>query len=387
MKDCKVFLTGATGLVGSSLIVDLVRQGCVGKFVCLVRSARDVTASERLLRAVREECVFEGREDLFSEAMGRVEAVEGDVSTLDDMALSKLPQMQGVSKILHCAADVNLGKDPTGRVFRTNFNGTKSVIELAKRMRASEFHYVATAYVAGKRNGVVYETRNTGEAGYNNAYEESKSKAEDLVRESGLPFAIYRPGIIVGRSSDGRIRRALAFYRILEFLVKFKAKMASAADANPREWVTMKINCAAKASQAVYFTPIDYVQKGIGYLFQHFKSGATYHLTGNSPISAEQILEQTSSVLHIRGIEIGASSMHGTPEERLFTKLIGDLFPYFSTDITFDQANISAAWPDSKEWTYGTKELDLMLRSYLRDHCSRTAWCAWLADNVVDVDG
>ncbi len=386
MKKGKVFLTGATGLVGSSLIVDLIRQGSVEKFVCLVRSAKGVAASDRLHQALKEECAFERHGDLFAEVMRRVDVIEGDVSSLDGTALVKLPQMQGVSKILHCAADVNLGKDPSGRVFRTNFNGTQNVIELAKRMNVSEFHYVATAYVAGKRDGVVYETQDNGEAGYNNAYEESKSKAEDLVRESGLPFAIYRPGIIVGRSSDGRIRRALAFYRILEFLVKLKAKMASAASSDPRDWVTMKINCAAKASRAVYFTPIDYVQKSIGYLFHHFKNGETYHITGDSPVSAAQILKQTSSVMRIRGIEIGSSTMYETSEERLFTKFIGDLFPYFSTNITFDQTNIFAAWPDAKKWTYGAKELDLMLRSYLRDHCSQADWCAGLADNVFESD-
>ena len=111
---------------------------------------------------------------------------------------------------------MNLGKDPTGKTFHINYDGTVNMLELARLVNAKAFHYVSTAYVAGKLVGRAMEAV-PQESGFNNPYEESKCKAEMLVRNSGFPFTIYRPAIITGRRRDGRIRKPLAFYyRILE---------------------------------------------------------------------------------------------------------------------------------------------------------------------------
>ena len=370
----RVFLTGVTGLVGSSVVVALVKAPERYDFVCLVRSSGGRTAQERAEAALRDECAFEGCPECADEVMSRVSVIDGDVATMDPQALAEHPLLKGVDRIFHCAADVNLGKDPTGRVFRINYDGTAHMVELAQLLQVKEFHYVSTAYVAGKLVGTAYERAPDIANGFNNPYEESKGKAELLVRAAGIPFTVYRPGIIIGRCTDGRIRKPLAFYRILEFMQKMKSHSAVQSGQDPSDWIDLNLNCATKTSEHIYFVPIDYVQAAIATLFQRPAVGETYHVTGAYPVTTAQILEATCSVFRIDGMTIGLKRTCETPEERLFSKFIGDLFPYFASDITFDQTNIRRDWPESAQWAYGASNLRTMVKSYLADEFPNVEW-------------
>ena len=370
----RLLLTGVTGLVGSSVVVALVRDRREYEFVCLVRGGGGMSARERAAAALREECAFEGCPELADEVRTRISVVECDISTMDPASLAADPALAGVDEVFHCAADVNLGKDPSGKVVRANYVGTEKMIALAKALGARAFHYVSTAYVAGKTRGVAAETASSGTAGFNNPYEESKGKAELLVRAAGIPFTVYRPGIIVGRCTDGRIRKPLAFYRILEFMQKMKSHSAAKSGQDPSGWIDLNLNCATKTSEHIYFVPIDYVQAAIATLFQRPAVGETYHVTGAYPVTTAQILEATCSVFRIDGMTIGLKRSCETPEERLFSKFIGDLFPYFASDIAFDQTNIRRDWPESAQWAYGASNLRTMVKSYLSDEFPNVEW-------------
>ena len=369
----RIFLTGLTGLVGSAVVVALARERRDVSFVCLVRGSVGVPAAQRAREVIRSECAFEGCPEACEDVLSRVSVIEGDVTSVDAERLAADPELKGVRKIFHCAADVNLGKDPTGRVFTVNYEGTRRMVDLAKRLDVDEFHYVATAYVAGRQTGTVYEQEQHPPS-FNNAYEESKCKAELLVRESGLLFTVYRPGIIVGRKSDGRIRKPLAFYRILEFLQQLKSRTARIKGVPPDGWVDMGINCRTVASEHVYFVPIDYVQSAIAALFPKGASGVTYHVTGDRPVSAAQILRAVCRVFRIDGLSIGMERECKSAEEKMFTKFVGDLFPYFSSDIVFDQQNIRRDFAGLAAYDYGSVDLEVMVRAYLADHYGSVAW-------------
>ena len=132
----RILLTGLTGLVGSSVVVALARARRDCSFVCLVRGAGGLSAEQRAQAVIRDECAFEGCPEICDEVLGRVTAVEGDVTSIDVEQLAANPLLKGVQKVLHCAADVNLGKDPTGRVFTVNYEGTRRMVELARRLGA-----------------------------------------------------------------------------------------------------------------------------------------------------------------------------------------------------------------------------------------------------------
>ena len=177
----KIFMTGITGLVGSAFVVALCRERKDCEFVCLARKFGNTSALERTEKIIRDECAFDGCPEIADEVLSRVSVIDGDVVTMDPEAVAKDPAMKGVNKIFHCAADVNLGKDPTGKTFKINYEGTKNMVALAKLIDAKEFHYVGTAYIAGKLAGTAIEN-NPIDSGFNNPYEESKFKAEWLFK-------------------------------------------------------------------------------------------------------------------------------------------------------------------------------------------------------------
>ncbi len=379
----KIFLTGITGLVGSSFVVALLRERKDVDIVCMVRPDYTGAVLPRVEKAVREQCEFDNCMEDYEKIMSHVSAVGGDVTTMVPSELVKLPEMAGVDTVFHCAADVNLGKDANGRTFRINYNGTVNMLELAKLLKVKAFHYVSTAYVAGKLAGRAMENIPL-ERGFNNPYEESKCKAEMLVRNCGIPFSIYRPAIITGRLCDGRIRKPLAFYRILEFLAKLKKHHCGKAKLDPASVVNMAIHFRAIPSEHVYFVPIDYVQRAITALFQTPVVNRTYHVTGNSPVSTLQIDVAMCKFLRLTGVSVDKDNVPAGSDEKLMTRFLGDLLPYFSSDIVFDQTNIVAALgSEFINWEFGTKGLEVLMRSYYADFFPDVPWLAELV-NIYD---
>ncbi|MEA4863286.1 MAG: SDR family oxidoreductase [Victivallaceae bacterium] len=370
----KIFLTGVTGLVGSSFVTALLRERKDVEFVCMVRPAYNGKVLPRVEQALREQCDFDGCPEALDQIMQRVSAVGGDVTSMVPEELAKLPELAGVDTVFHCAADVNLGKDPTGKTFNINYNGTVNMLELAKLLKVKAFHYVSTAYVAGKLVGRAMEDV-PQDCGFNNPYEESKCKAEMLVRQSGFPFTIYRPAIITGRRSDGRIRKPLAFYRILEFLAKMKKHHCNQTHQDPADVVDMAIHFLAVPSEHVYFVPIDYVQELITALFQKPVCNRTYHVTGASPVTTIQIDQAMCDFLRMEGVRVDAENTDPNVDDKLMTRFLGDLLPYFASDIEFDQTNVVAALgPQVIDWPYGMAGLQRLMRSYYADFYPDVEW-------------
>lgn len=372
----KILVTGITGLVGSAFVAALLKDRSDYEVVCLVRSGGGKSAEERVVSIIRDECAFDGYPEVADAILPRIQVIEGDVATIVPEELAKNEKLNGVNIVFHCAADVNLGKDPTGKVFRINYEGTRNMVELAKLLKVKEFHYVGTAYVAGKLCGTAYEAAPI-DNGFNNPYEESKFKGEYLVRESGIPFSVYRPAIITGRRSDGRIRKPLAFYRILEFLGKVKSHRCSKLGLNPEEFVDMQINFATIPSEHVYFVPIDYVQEAITALFQLPVSNTGYHITGDSPVTTRQIEDSISKILRLDGVSVGENAGKESSSEgsTLMARFVGDLYPYFSSDIVFDQSNVRKALGDKiLDWEYGTKGLETLIKSFYQDYFPNVEW-------------
>ncbi|MBQ9088323.1 MAG: SDR family oxidoreductase [Lentisphaeria bacterium] len=380
----KILVTGVTGLVGSAFVAALLRERDDYEVVCLVRSGGGKSAAERVDSIIRDECAFDGFPQDADRILSKVSVVEGDVTSIVPEELAKDAAMAGVNIVFHCAADVNLGKDPTGKVFRINYHGTENMVALAKLLNVKEFHYVGTAYIAGKLQGTAIED-NPIDSGFNNPYEESKFKAEFLVRNSGIPFSVYRPAIVTGRRSDGRIRKPLAFYRILEFLGKIKSHQCAKRGIDPAEWVPMGINFATVPSEHVYFVPIDYVQEAITALFQKPVTNTAYHITGDSPVTTKQIEHTICKVLRLDDVTVGLEKGSENQNAELMSRFVGDLFPYFSSDIVFDQSNVRKVLGDKVlDWEYGAKGLEILIRSFYKDYFPNVEWLQKLANEEPD---
>jgi thioester reductase-like protein len=370
----KIFLTGITGLVGSSFVTGLLKERDDVEIVALTRASAVKTAAERVDEIIREQCELDGYPELADKIMNSISVIAGDIAEMDPEAVAAMPEVSGVDTVFHCAADVNLGKDPSGKTYRINYHGTENVVELSKLMKIKELHYVCTAYIAGKLHGRAMED-NPIDSGFFNPYEESKYKAEMLVRNAGIPFSIYRPSIIIGRRKDGKIRRALAFYRILEFMAKLKKHTCSKTNQDPTGYVDLNLHFSAANTPYLYFVPIDYIQEAIVKLFQSPVCGKAFHITGDSPISTQQILDAMNKVLKINNVTLGAENHDPTKDEKLLTRFLGDLMPYFSSNIIFDQSNVREVAGDKiLDWSVGMEGLLAMTKTYYRDFFPNVEW-------------
>lgn len=370
----KVLMTGITGLVGSAFVTHLLRSRQDIKIIAIVRGNNARTAQQRVEEILREQCSFDDHPQDVAAMLAAIKVIEGDVATLDVEQLAALPILQGVDATFHCAADVNLGKDPNGRTFKINYIGTKNIVDLSNKLGVKEFHYVSTAYVAGKLTGRAMEDVPIN-SGFNNPYEESKFKAEMLVRNSGIKFTIYRPSIVVGRASDGKVRKPLAFYRILEFMAKLKKHHCAKEHLNPADWVDLRLSFDAVAGHMIYFVPIDYIQLTTCALFQLPVCNKTYHLTTDYPVKANDINRAICETIKIKGVTVEHSQHELNVDEKLLSRLLRDLLPYFSLDIVFDQTNIDAALGDNKPVVkFDFDGLKMLMSSYLLEFFPKVDW-------------
>jgi NADH dehydrogenase len=88
--------------------------------------------------------------------------------------------------VLHLAAAT--GKTRPEKYLAVNTEGTRLLIEQCKRFGVRNFLYVSTIAVKFQDKSQYY-------------YAQSKEKAEDLVKNSGLNYVILRPTIVLGKEA------------------------------------------------------------------------------------------------------------------------------------------------------------------------------------------
>jgi nucleoside-diphosphate-sugar epimerase len=123
---------------------------------------------------------------------------------------------RNVTGIIHLAADTTFSR-PLAQARAVNTEGTRRVLELAAECAFSaRVAYVSTAFVAGKRIGFISENDGEHDAGWANAYEQSKYEAEALVRAQAADWAIFRSSTVVCDDVHGQVTQLNAVHRALQ---------------------------------------------------------------------------------------------------------------------------------------------------------------------------
>ena len=171
----RVFVTGATGLLGGGLCRRLLDERA--QVVGLARSAERAT-------------------DLVARG---VTIVEGNLSQPNDAVEAA---MQGCSAVLHCAGVMGPDFGKPRSYFRTvNVEGTRRIAEAALAAKVERFLYVSSAWVYGLDAGPgTNELSSRHPSG--DSYCDTKLEAENLVRglvaDRGLPAVIVQPTEVYG---------------------------------------------------------------------------------------------------------------------------------------------------------------------------------------------
>ena len=203
-----IFLTGATGFLGSYLLAELLQKTSADLY-CLVR-AKDKT--EALARLHDQLAFYQLWREEYN---ARIVTVAGDLSQPSfGLSNTEFTQLAAdVDVIYHNGAQVN-ATYPYARLKASNVDGTKTVLRLASMAQTKPVHFISTLavfFTDNNRNKLILEhdIPILGDS-LKGGYKQSKWVAEALIREAqqrGLPATIYRPGRIWGDSQHAIMDR------------------------------------------------------------------------------------------------------------------------------------------------------------------------------------
>jgi nucleoside-diphosphate-sugar epimerase len=272
-------LTGATGLLGSYLLRDCLRQG--HRLAVLVRPAKRQSGRQRI------EAILHHWEAELGTAMTPPVVIEGEL-TEPDLGLSRA-DLSWIARhcrsVIHNAASLTFhGSDPAGEPWHTNVGGTRRVLDLCQATRIRQFHYVSTAYVSGQRKGRVLESELDVGQTPGNDYEASKIEAEKMVRAADWldPPTVYRPAIIVGDSRTGYTVTYHGFYVMVKLAHTLVSRMVRGSTAGQ----LLVHGLGLSGEECKNLVPVDWVSAALAHIVSRPEHhGRTYHLVTRRPPS------------------------------------------------------------------------------------------------------
>ena len=277
-------------------------------------------------------------------------------------------------RIIHCASDTRFSERNRPESARTNVESLKEILNLAEYSEGSFFHYVSTAYVAGRTSAICHEAPADTD-GFANVYEETKALAERQVAAGcaakDIPYTILRPSIVNGDSQTGRTNRFNALYYHVKSLYYIRdiylKDILNQGGAKSGEWgirldqngaLHLPLHVLLAKRGYVNLIPIDYFVSTVLSILERPESAKIYHITSDSPKTTEEIASYCESWLRMKGIKIvyerPSNGRLLNPAEALFNRFIETYRPYLSDTRIFERSNTDQASAGRKppEFTY-----------------------------------
>lgn len=183
-----IFVTGASGLVGSHLVSRLLKNNV------RIRALRRPDSDLGLLQKVIS------RDHAHPDQMlDKIEWVTGDI--LDYYSLETA--LEKVHTVYHCAAIVSFEGTDKGKMLKNNILGTANMVNAALYHGVEAFCYVSSIAALGRSTKGIQVTEKTiwKNSDRNTVYAQSKHEAEKEVWRGiaeGLPAVIVNPSIVLG---------------------------------------------------------------------------------------------------------------------------------------------------------------------------------------------
>lgn len=194
----RIFLTGATGYLGSKIALKAASSGYLVKAL-----VRDTSSSNA---PVHE----------------NIQLIKGDLNDLHSILFA----MDGCEIVIHSAALAKLHSKDPDEIYKVNVEGTKNVLKAAHMLMVEKFIFTSSCAVMGNSLNLPLTENDPRITPLENDYEISKYWAEELVKEyflEGLKTVILSPPIMYGTGvcSNGNsltsilknaLNRGFAFY-------------------------------------------------------------------------------------------------------------------------------------------------------------------------------
>jgi thioester reductase-like protein len=268
-----ILLTGATGFVGAFLLHDLLKE-TTADIHCLLRAEDIDKGRQRLIRNLNLYFLWD---DSFAD---RIKPVLGDLGEyqlgLSNETFAALAEQ--IDWIYHNGAMVNF-VHPYQSHKAANALGTQEILRLASLTRLKPVHHVSTLSIM--HNGqhddghVYFEDEDIDKISPPfGGYAQSKWVAEKLVMQAGsrgIPYSIYRPGLVSGHSVSGAWNT--------DNMISSMTRACLLLDVAPDLDVMINI------------VPVDFVSAAIMHLSKESENlGKTYHMENPEPLPLKKFL-------------------------------------------------------------------------------------------------
>lgn len=185
----KVFVTGASGLVGIHLVEQLLLTGC-----SVVGLVRKTTQISRLLE--------------LQSRFSNLQIITAELTERDKLALA----MSGVSVVIHTAASI-APLATIEELSEVNVNGTNSVVQAAITAGVKQFIHISSLSVIMGATHIFNADESAPYIRSREAYANSKIAAEQLVLSSKVTerinVTVLRPGFIYGPNEKAWMPRVI----------------------------------------------------------------------------------------------------------------------------------------------------------------------------------
>ena len=204
-----ILVTGATGLVGSHLLVQLLQEN---------EEVKALFRSEKQIEKVKNVFAFHNQTALFN----KINWEKGDITDIPSLEIA----FENVTHVYHCAALISFDPSDEDELRKINIEGTANVVNCCIDFSVKKLCHVSS--IAALGNPKEHETTITEETEWNpeelhSDYAITKYGAEMEVfrgHQEGLEFVIVNPGVIFGygfpkKGSDviiQSVKKGLSFY-------------------------------------------------------------------------------------------------------------------------------------------------------------------------------
>ena len=182
-----ILVTGATGLVGSHLVYQLVFQG---------HEVKALYRNEENIKRVKQVFAYFKRPDLFA----KINWFQADI--LDIPKFEKA--FENVDYVYHCGALVSFDPKEEEKLRKVNIEGTANVVNCCLDFQVKKLCYVSSIASLGdlkEHETIITEETEWNPEKHRSDYAISKYGAEMEVwrgYQEGLPVVVVNPGVILG---------------------------------------------------------------------------------------------------------------------------------------------------------------------------------------------
>ncbi len=182
-----ILVTGGTGLVGSHLLVQLIKNG--NSVRATYRKSNSLSRVEKIFNYYHEEG---------SKLFKRIDWVEADINDIPALEIA----FKDVDYVYHAAAFISFNPREYNILLKTNAQGTANIVNLCIAKNIKKLCYVSTIGTIGKSlDEKIATEENEWNNHHANVYALAKYEAEMEVwrgTQEGIPAVIVNPGVIIG---------------------------------------------------------------------------------------------------------------------------------------------------------------------------------------------